>query len=181
LLAGPLRTGAPALLTRPALMLLVIASFITLVNAGELYPTLLLGSLLAFAFVPLLQMAVAAPLIAACRPRLRLSSALDLFFVAHGPWSLWLMAFTLVLVAKLPGGIDGAGDVRMAAVSTLLPITWTSLILLGYARTVLALPLVRAVLWTLVYEAIIWMCAYFYLAAATFRMWPFSLYRTFLP
>jgi hypothetical protein len=181
LLKGSLRTGARALLTRPALMLLIIATFVTLINAGQLLPTLLLGSLLSFVWVPLLQMAIAALLIALCRPRLRLDSALDLFFAGHGPWSLWLMVIALVLMAKLPGGIDGAGDVRLVALSGLLPITWTAVIMLAFCRAALSLSLARAVVFTVAYEALLWACAYFYLGAVTFRVWPFSLYRTFLP
>jgi hypothetical protein len=181
LLASDLPTGARAVLARPAFMLLIIGTFVTLINAGQLLPTLLVGSFVAWAWVPLLQMAIATPLIALCRPTLRLSSAVNLFFANHGPWSLWLMAVTLVLMFQLPGGIDGASDVRLIAISALLPIAWTSFIVVNFARTVLQLSLVRALLFAAAYEALIWACAYFYLGAITFRMWPFSLYFTLRP
>ena len=94
---------------RPALMALVIGGFVTLGNSGELLPTLLLGSAVAWSWVPLLQMAIAAPLIAlARRRRIRVCSALDLFFVGHGPWSLWLLAVTLLMMLQLPAGLPPA-------------------------------------------------------------------------
>jgi hypothetical protein len=195
LLADPSpRTGARALLTRPALIALTIGGFITLSNAGELLPTLLAGTTLAWAFVPILQALIATPLIALCRhlrrpttpspptaPRLHLSSALDLFFASHGPWSLWLLALTAFSLSQMPVGLDAAREVRMVALSALIAIGWTVVILIAYARTVLALPLAGALAFTFVYEAAIWACAYLYLGAVTFRVSPFSLYPAWLP
>jgi hypothetical protein len=181
LLAGGPPRGARAVLTRPALVALIIGTFVTLTNTGELLPTLLLGSVIAWAWVPGLQMALATPLIAACRPRVRLSSALDLFFAGHGPWSLWLLVMTALLMARLPVGLDGARELRLVVTSALVPIAWTVIITFAFCRTVLGLSVARALAWTLGYEAALWACAYFYVGAVTFRVWPFSLYRNFWP
>jgi hypothetical protein len=177
--------GAGVLLPRPALVALIIGAFVTLSNAGELFPTLLLGSTVAFAWVPALQMAVAAGLMllfGVARVNGRpFASTLDLFFVGHGPWSLWLLGVTAVMMAELPLGLESAAGMRLVALTAVVPIAWTSVILFVFSRSVLALSVVPALGFTLLYEAIIWACAYLYVGAATFRLWPFALHRAFLP
>ena len=182
LLAGRLRGGPRAALARPALVALVLAGFVTLANAGQLLPTLLLGSFVAWSWVPALQMALATGLILATRRKtVPLSSAIDLFFLGHAPWSLFLLALTGLMMARLPDGAGGLAYARPLLVGALLPIGWTCLLIFAFCRTVLALPVRSALVWTFLYEAAIWGVAYLYLGATTYRVSPFSLYRAWLP
>jgi hypothetical protein len=180
LLAEPLRSGWRAVLLRPAFVALVIGAFVTLTNSGQLYPTLLLGTALAWAWVPALQLLVATPLIALGRRRpLPLSSALDLFFLGHAPWSLWLLIAGASMMGDLP---EALSTLRLGPLllSALLPIAWTTVLIWAFGRTVLGLPAWLALLGTLAYEALIWGAAYLYVGAVTFRFQPFSKYAGFL-
>lgn len=176
LLETPPLVGWRAVCNRPATVALMIAACVTLSNAGQLLPTLWFGSALTWAWVPALQIAIAVPLILLARlvrpgPAVPLSSAIDLFFVGHAPWSLWLLGVGLLLAAGLPNGVfAGLGNVLL---SGLLPIAWTCIISFAFWRTVAALPLVLALLWTLLYQGIIWAIAYLCVGAATHRLWPF--------
>jgi hypothetical protein len=182
-LRRPLRVGWRALVTRPAWVALVIGAFVTLSNTGELLPTLWLGSLITWTWAPLLQMAIATPLIVVGRAiggrrDLPLSSALDLFFLGHAPWSLWLMGTGALLATRLPdAALAGVLPILTAAI---VPVAWTMVILFAFFRTVLALSLWAAALLTLLYQAALWGCVYLYIGAATYRLWPFSPYAGWL-
>lgn len=181
LIEQPPATGARAVLGRPALVALVVGALITLGNAGQLLPTLLVGSVLSWSWVPALQLVVSAPLIAAARRRkVALSAAIDLFFMGHLPWSLWLLALAGWLLARFPQGLSGASNLRGMAATALLPILWTWVITFSFCRTVLALPRWLCAVWVLAYQAVLWGCAYLYVGAVTYRLWPFALYPSFL-
>jgi hypothetical protein len=181
LLAGPLPAGPRALLARPALMALVLGGFVTLGNAGQLLPTLLIGSVASWSWVPALQMSIATGLILLVRRRtVRLTSALDLFFLGHAPWSLFLLVLTGVMMAQLPDG-GGMYNPRLLILVALVPIGWTCLLIFAFCRTVLALTPGLALLWMVLYQAAIWGVAYLYLGATTYRVSPFSLYPAWLP
>ena len=181
LLQGPLPIGWRAVLGRPALVALVIGAFVTLTNAGQLLPTLLLGTTIAWVWVPALQLALITPFIAFGRRRRRapLSSAVDLFFVGHGPWSLWLMAVAALMMGRLPNGLSSTNDLIPLLLSALVPILWTSIIVFAFFRVVLAFPIWLALLATALYEAMIWGTAYLYVGAVTFRFRPFSDFAGF--
>jgi hypothetical protein len=181
LVEQPPATGARAVLRRPALVALVVAALVTLGNAGQLLPSLLVGSILSWSWVPALQLAIATPLIAAARRRrVPLSAAIDLFFMGHLPWSLWLMALAGWLLVRFPQGISGGFPVRGLLATALAPVVWTWVLTAVYCRTVLALPRWACALWVLAYQAVLWGCTYLYVGAVTYRIWPFALYRSFL-
>ena len=180
LLERPAAVGVRAL-ARPALVAVVVGTLVTLGNAGQLWPTLLVGSVLSWSWVPLLQLAVSTPLIAVCRRRrVPLAGAVDLFFMGHLPWSLWLMTLAGVLLARFPQGMNGASNLKGLFLTALVPIAWTWIITFAFCRTVLALPRWLCALWTLAYQSAIWFAAYLYVGAATYRLWPFALFKSFL-
>jgi hypothetical protein len=181
LLERPPLTGPRAWLRGPATVAVVVAAFVTLTNAGQALPTLLLGSVLAWSWVPALQALVSAPLIALCRRRrVPFSTALDLFFRGHLPWSLWLLGLAALMMARFPHGLAATPSMGHVLLTALVPIAWTWVITLAFCRTVLALRWWWAGLWTLVYQAIIWSVAYLYVGAMTFRLWPFLKWAGFL-
>jgi hypothetical protein len=182
LLGGPLPGGWRTVLRRPALMALVIGGFVTVTNTGDLLPTLLVGTTVFWLWVPLLQLLIATPLMALARRRqARLAPAVDLFFVGHGPWSLWLLGLTLVMMLRIPEGLRDLGEVVPMLLSALLPIAWTCVILFAFCRTVLGLSGWLAAGWTVLYQAALWFATYLFVGAVTFRMWPFSPYWAWRP
>ena len=181
LLADPPRRGLAALVVRPLTIALVIGAFVTLANTGEAFPSLLIGSVIAWSWVPLLQLAIATPLTAVCRRRtVPLASALDLFFAAHAPWSLWLLGLTAWAMLRLPDGLGSLLGMGLVLRTALVPIAWTCWLIFAYGRVVLGLRVWQALAWMLVYQAVLWQCAHFYVGAATFRLWPFAMYGGWL-
>jgi hypothetical protein len=172
------RVGWRALVVRPVLVAGVNGLAVTLSAAGELFPTLWLGSALTWAWAPALQMLLAAPLIVLARAlggsRLRLSSALDLFFLGHGPWSLWLMGAGVALGWHLPN--TTGFDFMPVARTIVVPIVWTVLLVFAFFRVGLGLSRAKAVLLTLLYQGLLWGCVYLYVGVATYRLWPFNPY-----
>jgi len=169
--------GRWAWLRRPALVALVVGALLALGNAGQLLPTLLLGSAISWSWVPALQLLIAAPLMAVARQRkVPLAAAVDLFFMGHLPWSLWMMALAAMLLARFPQGLNGAFSFRALGATALVPALWTWVITFAFCRTVLALPRWLCVAWVLGYQALLWSCTHLYVGAATYRLWPFALY-----
>src|SRR6185436_5396459 len=132
--------GASVLLRGPARVALVVAAFVTLTTGGEAFPTLLAGSLVAWSWVPLLQLAIAAPFIALARGRrVPFSTAVDLFFRGHLPWSLWLLGLAALMMARFPHGLAATRNLGTVLLTALVPIAWTWVITFAFGRTVLAL------------------------------------------
>jgi hypothetical protein len=75
-------------LARPLLVLLIYGCGVSVMAAGRLTARLLLPAMVYATFVPLLQMASIA---VTCRGAPGFRRAVDLFFVGHAPWSLWVL------------------------------------------------------------------------------------------
>jgi len=171
-----------AWLARPLLLVVMMGAFVTVGHGGELLPTLLVGSSLAFAWIPFLQILLVAPFIALARPApLSWSRAVDLFFLGHGPWSLWLWFLCVVVLARPPAGVAELAGAPWLLPSAALAAGWTAVILFAYFRTVLALSGARAFVFTAAYQAAIGTCAYLFVGATTYRVSPFSLYPSYWP
>jgi hypothetical protein len=123
---------------------------------------------LAWAFVVLTQVAGAAVLLATARHCVvSRARAFDLLFAANGPWSCWLIGFTLWTQVTSP-----IGRSLHAVPWTLLPAAaWTAWLIYAYCRVVLG-DSVRAARWrTGVHQAAMWGVglAYFFWAV---QGWP---------
>ena len=84
------RAGPWVLLRRPLLALLVTACMVSLLTVGSLSARLILTSLAAWAFLPLLQVLSLAAV--GRRDGISFPAAVDLFFTGYGPCLLWLVA-----------------------------------------------------------------------------------------
>ena len=145
------RAGVLAALRRPALVAVVVGAAIALGATGHVTPRLLLSTTLCWAFVVVLQIAIAVALIAGpSRRTVGLSRALDLFFASHVPWSLWM----LFSVAWAP--VPGERSLVVVLVAALAPIVLTPRMIAAFFREVLELDPRRAVLRTGVHQAITW-------------------------
>src|SRR5262245_10706842 len=92
--AAALTAPAPAVwgaLRRPALVALVLGTATAVSSTGHLTIGLLVSGFVCWSFVPLLQIATAAAIMRSPASRsIPLAQRLDLWFVGHAPWSLWI-------------------------------------------------------------------------------------------
>lgn len=86
---------------RPLFMVLLLGSMVSLVTAGSLNLRLLGAGALNALFVPALEIGVLGGLWRR-RRHLAFSRTVDLFFMGHGPWVLWLLIMCAIWVFASP-------------------------------------------------------------------------------
>ena len=91
LVVDPSRGSLRSLAVRIAVSQLVLAGALSFVAAGRLTAKLVIGSALAWAMAPLLQIAVAMGARRFLRARLPWKRTLDLHFAGNGPWLLFVL------------------------------------------------------------------------------------------
>jgi hypothetical protein len=96
-----------------------------------------------------------------------LSAALDLFFVAHGPWSLWLMGSAIWVLLSSPIGRPAQGH----ALTALIPAIWTAVLVFAFCRIVLDCGPRDALRRTVLHQAVIWSVTLLLIAYAV-QLWP---------
>jgi hypothetical protein len=103
-----------------------------------------------------------------------LRAALDLFFVGHAPWSLWLLVMAGLLALALPYGIFVFPDLIPFLLTGVVPLVWTAVILFAFCRTVLGLGRSGAWIAVLLYEGVVWSIAVVYVGVTTqtWARWP---------
>ena len=85
-------SGIWLMLRRPVFVAFVVGSFTSFTVSGHLTLSLLLDGMVFWSFVPLVQAILMAGIVALfARRRIPTSKAIDLFFMGHGPWLLWLL------------------------------------------------------------------------------------------
>jgi hypothetical protein len=161
-------SGRLLAIRRPALVLLILASSLGIMATGRLDASLVASLVLCWSFAPILQL-LAARLIVLSTPGrpVGVARALDLLFMGHVPWSLWLIAFAAI-------GATGFGsDVpRIAAmVSAPFIAVWTAVIVRAFCLEVLKTTNRGALLRTLAHQALIWTVTGVYIAVAI-AAWP---------
>jgi hypothetical protein len=175
LAAAPPPPSLRVLVRRPALAALVIGGAVALTSTGGATARALVTTTISWSFVPVVQLCVAAVLIALTRrPGLRLISALDLFFVGQGPWLLWMLGVAAAALVAFRLGGHAIPSLRYVLVFALIPLVWTWIILTAFGQAVLGLGRGRALGWAFLYQAAIWGIAYLYVAWMTFQAWPFG-------
>src|SRR5580693_3597482 len=80
-------------LRRPLFLILMLASFVSLATSGRLSLRLLTAGAECALFLPPLMIASLAHF---RRPGVPFARVIDLFFLGHGPWTLWIVAFASV-------------------------------------------------------------------------------------
>lgn len=146
----PSPVGAITALRRPLLAAIVLGVAIAIGATGHVTPALVLSTTLSWAFVILLQIAIALGLIAGpARRTVGLPRALDLFFASHAPWSFWLLA-----AAAVPAPLGRPFMPLM--LFALVPMFLTPRMIAAFFREVLGLDPVRAIFRTALHQAITW-------------------------
>src|SRR4051812_40766721 len=126
-------SGRWAALRRPALVALVTGTAAAVASTGRVTFSLVVSCTICWSVVPLLQAATAAgTLRPAGAVRLGAAQRLDLWFVAHGPWSLWMLGASAAaaFAGTRPSEWIGIG-------SAIVPAIWTAWIALAFCRGVL--------------------------------------------
>jgi hypothetical protein len=119
-------------LRTPALLAVMLGLLNATAAAGHVSASLVASEVVAWSFIPILQLLSGAGLIASAGARrVTFPRAVELLFAAHLPWSLWLVAAAVFQnVRPDPDIVIGSGVVPMAA---------TVVLLLAFGREVLGL------------------------------------------
>jgi hypothetical protein len=155
-------------LKRPAVVALVLGAAIAFGATGHLTLGLLASGVLCWSFVVLIQMATAAAIMRPAERRsMPLSARLDLWFLGHAPWSLWILgATTLLGTAPVTRRVEWP-----IILSSVIPMAWTSVIAAAFCRVVLSDSRERAIIRTAVHQSVTWTVALVYVAWAV-ALWP---------
>jgi hypothetical protein len=86
-------SGIWIMIRRPLFVALVVGSFVSITVSGRLTILLLLDGMVFWSFVPILQGILMSGIVVIFgHRRIPTSTAMDLFFMGHGPWLMWLLA-----------------------------------------------------------------------------------------
>ena len=164
LLREPSR-GAGGASARLLLVVLVVGTSVALAATGRASLGLVLSCSACWSVAPLAQ-ALALAFVARPAP-LPCSHLLELFLLAHAPWSLWLLCYSLGAALSFPEGSAGwTGLAAHAIVTALLPWLWTAWLVFCFFREVLALSPRRAALRTAGYQLALLLPALAYVSFA---------------
>jgi hypothetical protein len=162
------RTGLAAALKRPLLVAIVAGTAISVYAARRVTLDLALSGVLTWSFAPLVQLLAAAALVASSRRRsVSVPAGVDLLFMGHAPWSLWLLAAAASAVwLPRPARMD-----LIVAATAAVPLAWTVAIVFAFCRSVLQDDPRKAAIRTLFHQSLIWTFAGAYIAIAV-QLWP---------
>jgi hypothetical protein len=162
------RTSPLAALKRPALVAIILGVVVSIYATGRVTVSQVLITVLCWSFAAALQTLAGLALVASAKRRsVGIPAGIDLLFVGHGPWSLWLLAVAAWAV-WLPR--PDRMDVVVAATAA-VPLVWTAVILFAFCRTVLGDEPRQAAIRTLLHQLLIWTVAGVYIAVVV-QLWP---------
>lgn len=147
------------LVKRPLFAAFMIGAFASFTTSGRLNALLLMDGMLFWGFVPLLQTLTIICLILIfarhCLPSVR---ALDLFFMGHGPWYLWLLLIsgTCLFVPTKQIFLWPVQSGWVLPVSLLIVWTWSNSTTLGFLKGALSLSTGRALFLLVAYNVVFW-------------------------
>jgi hypothetical protein len=132
LMNQPADRPGPRLLERLGVVLLVIATVVPAMAVQRVTVGLAATAALSWSFVLAIQLAVGALVIASAPARrISLTGALDLWFAAHLPYTLWMFGAAIVMATWR----HAAAEVLIA--SAILPAAWTTILISAFCRVVL--------------------------------------------
>jgi hypothetical protein len=168
LAAQPASTGRAIAIRRPALVALVIGTATAVSATERITFSLVASGTMCWSFVPALQMATAAYVLRSPGRRdISMGRRLDLWFMGHGPWSLWLLSACALFV--WPPDV-GYLQLWIIAGGT-VPAVWTMTIASAFCRTVLGDSRQQARRRTALHQAITWTIVISYVVLAA-QVWP---------
>ncbi len=158
LLAEPVRGSWRRALERPALVAVIIGTAVTMSSARRVPLGLVVMGIVCWSFVPIIQWLIGMVVISRAHGRpLSMPRCLELLFLGHLPWSLWLLTRVGVSVfTRVEFG-------RVADVlSLIVPGVWTVCILFAFCRAVLGCSAARARVLTVTHQTLTWTAVFTY-------------------
>lgn len=163
LVAEPVRGSWRRALERPALVAVIVGTAVTMSSAGRVPLGLVVMGIVCWSFVPLIQWVIGMLVISRATGRpVSMPRCLELLFLSHLPWSLWIIARTGVS-AFTPFFIGRAVEVASLAV----PGIWTTVIVFAFCRAVLGCADTRAHVLTVTHQMLTWATVFVYAFFAT--------------
>jgi hypothetical protein len=165
-------SGTWVLLRRPLGLAFVLGCIVSLLVSGRLSARLITDGVLSFAFVPTFEMAALGILYCLGERRVPFARAVDLFFAAHAPWLLWLLAFAMLRCLQSPRQAAAPPlSLLWALELSLLPVAaWSGYIDLHFFREVLPRPGIRPLRDLMLQRAIGWSGTLLYFLG--YALWP---------
>jgi hypothetical protein len=161
-------SGRLLAIRRPALVAVILASSLGIMATGRLDASLLASLLVCWSFAPILQLLAARVIVASTPSRaVSVARALDLLFMGHVPWSLWLIALAAIGASDLDSDVLRIGGMVSAPVVA----AWTAWIIRAFCLEVLRTSNRGAIVRTLAHQALIWTVTGLYISVAI-QAWP---------
>lgn len=156
---APHHFGLWMMIRRPLFVALVIGSFVSITVSGHLTISLLFDGMVVWSFLPILQAILMSSIVVIFgRGRMPTSKALDLFFMGHGPWLIWLLAIAATCLF-FPVKQFYLWPVQWGWV---LPLSllgawiWSSVTSFAFLRGALEVSKLRAVALLVLYTVLLW-------------------------
>jgi hypothetical protein len=167
-LASGHRASLAGALKRPLLVAIILGTCVCIYAVHRVTLGLALSAVLTWSFAVVVQILAAAALVASSTRRtVSAPAAVDLFFMGHAPWSLWLIAVS-AWAAWLP---HPARMDYIVLATAAIPIAWTAVIVLAFCREILNYAPRPAVIRTLFHQFLIWTFTGVYIAVVV-QLWP---------
>lgn len=150
---------------RAAAPVVVIAVAAAVSATGRVTWALALSGVLCWSFIALLQTLVAAVAIGRAHSRVGWPRAIELFFLGHAAWSLWLLLAAVIAILA-PRVSFEAG-----LLTAVIPAIWTAVVVFAFFRHVLGLTPRQSAARTVVYQALMYLAILTYIGWAV-QVWP---------
>jgi hypothetical protein len=144
---------------RPAVAAIAIGTAASILATERVTLTLVLTTTLCWSFIVVVQLFAGLVLIARSRSSIvARAPALDLLFMGHGPWSLWLLA-----VAAWTAWFPRPESRELIVLgSAIVPWVWTVTILFSFCTIVMRASRREAIVGILLHQFIVWTVAVMY-------------------
>jgi hypothetical protein len=152
-----IRSSGSGVARRLLFFAFVFGCAVSAIASGRFTARLILDGMLSFAFVPIVEIGAFAIL---WRTRLRAvaqrgwSSVAATFLDGNQPWLIWLIAASAVFITVPPRAMGPW--IRLAEISTIVPIWWSIRIDLRFFRSVLSRATRAAVADVVMFRAVAW-------------------------
>lgn len=169
--AAPLQPSRWSLAARAFIAPAIAGVATGLTATGRVSWSLVLSGIVCWSFLAAIQFLTAAMLIGRQGRPIGYWRALELFFLGHAAWSMWLIgagAFLYVVPESLRR--------EELLITAVVPVAWTAAVVFSYCREILQLDVRRAVLRTAVHQGLTILVIVAYVAWAI-QLWP----RLFAP
>ena len=152
-------SGVWVMIRRPLFVAFVAGAFVSISVSGRLTLLLLLDGMLFWSFVPILQGVLMCGIVVLFgRRQMPTSKALDLFFMGHGPWLVWLVSIAATCLF-FPVKQFYLWPVQwgwVLPISLLGASIWSSVTTFAFLRGALELSKLRASALLLLYTLLFW-------------------------